>query len=322
MHRKLFVLLILFILPGISWAVKTQVKLIAGGDNQVRGNLEKVLTNVLNGVNRNHEIKSPLAEIRHNFTDEAFEDFSDLIKHTQLYASEKEYRTYLLKTQMGFYEVRDIKVRIFLGATEGLPYQNLVFVIDKNGRIVNVHFALKKHHYDKIIRPDRKLDDLRFREKILHFIELYRTAYNKKDLDFVRKTLSEDALIIVGLVVKTQKADVDYLSTSYLDEEKIEFIRMGKYEYLEKLSKVFKNNDFVRVLFDEITIQRHPQFNKIYGVQLKQRWNSSSYADEGHLFLLVDFFEPEEPMIHVRAWQPEKFTDGSVINLFDFEVIE
>jgi len=126
----------------------------------------------------------------------------------------------------------------------------------------------------------------------------------------------------VGHVVKTKKQDNDYLNKSYLSDEQIEFIKLSKSEYLERLKVVFQNNDFVRVLFDQININRHPQIDKIYGVQLKQRWNSSNYSDEGYLFLLVDFINEQEPIIHVRAWQPDKFTDGSTINIYDFEIIE
>ena len=183
-------------------------------------------------------------------------------------------------------------------------------------------FSVEEHHYQQIIAEGKKLEDLAYREKILHFIEIYRTAYNKKDLEFIEKTLSEDALIIVGYVIKTKKQDVNYLEKSYLGDEKIQFIRLGKYEYLQRLKKVFSSNDFVNVEFEEINIQRHPQFDKIYGVQLKQKWQSSFYSDQGYLFLMVDFMEEEQPIIHVRAWQPEKFADGSTINIYDFEVIE
>ena len=129
-------------------------------------------------------------------------------------------------------------------------------------------------------------------------------------------------MIIVGRVIKAQKQEHDYLENSYLSDEKLEFIRLGKYEYLERLKEVFKHNDFVRAIFDEINIQRHPQFEKIYGVQLKQHWQSSFYSDQGYLFLLVDFLKEDEPIIHVRAWQPEKFADGSTISIYDFEIIE
>ena len=78
----------------------------------------------------------------------------------------------------------------------------------------------------------------------------------------------------------------------------------------------------MRILFDAITIERHPAVSEVYGVQLKQRWNSSNYSDEGYLFLMIDFIDVHEPIIHVRAWQPDKFQDGSTINLYDFEIID
>ena len=319
---NLFTILFLFIYPAILSAVETKIILLSGGDDQYREKVETILTSVLNSVNNNHDNQIPLTKISPYFKEIAFNDFADLIKKTQLYASQKEYRTYLLQTSDGYFEVRNIKVRIFLGGTAGIPFQSLVFTLDPKGIIVNINFAVEDHHYQEIIQQGKQLEDLAYREKILHFIEIYRTAYNKKDLQFIEETLSEDALIIVGHVVKVQKQTQDFLGSSYLGDEKIEFIRLGKNEYLERLKKVFKNNDFVNTIFDEINIQRHPQFEKIYGVQLEQRWQSSFYSDEGYLFLLVDFINEDEPIIHVRAWQPEKFTDGSTISIYDFEIIE
>ena len=309
-------------MPLSSLAIKTQVILLSGAEEPIRYKVENTLTDVLNGVNKNYETNTPLEPIRHNFTGSAYDDFYDLAQKTKLYATQKEYRTYLIKTESGLFEVRNLKVRIFLGNTPGVPFQNLVFVVNKEGLIENVHFSIEKHQYQELIEQGRELEDLAYREKILHFIELYRTAYDKKDLEFIKKTLSDDALIIVGYVVKTKKQNFDYLDKSYLSDEQIQFVRLGKYEYLKRLEKVFQQNDFVRIQFDQITIQRHPQLKRIYGVQLKQRWNSSSYSDEGYLFLMVDFIQPEEPIIHVRAWQPDKFSDGSTINIYDFEIVE
>ena len=67
---------------------------------------------------------------------------------------------------------------------------------------------------------------------------------------------------------------------------------------------------------------RHHKIPEIYGVKLKQKWQSDSYSDTGYLFLMIDFINPDKPLIHVRTWQPEKFPDGSVISLGDFEIIE
>jgi hypothetical protein len=321
-HLYCLVFCIVFLLPFSAGAEETRVHLLSGGDEQMRRKVEVTLSAVLNGVNRSHEVQLSLDFLKVNFSDIAYEEFKNLVESTKLKAVESEYRTYLLATENGYFEVRNIRVQVSMGETKGIPFQNLVFIVNKDGLIASAHFAIEDHHYQEIIQYGKAVKDLAYREKILHFIEIYRTAYNKKDLNFIRKTLSDDALIIVGYVVKTKKRDIDYLNSSYLGDEKIQFIRLGKQAYIERLHKVFQNTDFIKVQFDEVNIQRHPQFDKIYGVQLKQRWNSSFYSDEGYLFLLVDFIEETEPIIHVRAWQPEEFADGSTISIYDFEIIE
>jgi hypothetical protein len=269
-----------------------------------------------------YEKQVSLAGIEQHFKAEAYKQFLEIVRRTNPHATQPEYRTYLLTTTDGYYEVRNIKIHVFMGTTEGIPFQNFVFILNEKAVIEHVHFSIEEHIYQNIIEEGKRLEDLAYREKILHFIEIYRTAYNKKDLAFIEKTLSEDALIIVGFVIKSRKQDLDYIKHSSLGDEKIEFIRLGKQDYLKRLRKVFKGTDFIKVQFDEVNIQRHPNFEKIYGVQLKQRWDSSFYNDEGYLFLMVDFIREEEPIIHVRAWQPDKFVDGSTISIYDFEIIE
>ena len=37
---------------------------------------------------------------------------------------------------------------------------------------------------------------------------------------------------------------------------------------------------------------------------------------------MIDYRKPEEPIIHVRTWQPKSFDeDGSFVSLYDFDVI-
>ena len=106
-----------------------------------------------------------------------------------------------------------------------------------------------------------------------------------------------------------------------LGQQRIEFIRRSKSEYIEALRSVFSNNDFLRVEFDSLRVVRDLQDEALYGISLKQQWQSSSYADTGYVFLLMDFIEQDQPLIHVRSWQPERFEDGSMITLQDFEII-
>jgi hypothetical protein len=60
----------------------------------------------------------------------------------------------------------------------------------------------------------------------------------------------------------------------------------------------------------------------MYGISVVQYYDSSIYSDEGYLFLLIDFSTPEEPMIHVRTWQPRQATpDGAQIGIGDIEIL-
>ena len=55
----------------------------------------------------------------------------------------------------------------------------------------------------------------------------------------------------------------------------------------------------------------------IFGVQLLQKYNSTSYGDEGYLFLMVDLRDKSRPVIHVRAWQSEKTELKDLVGLKD-----
>ena len=208
-----------------------------------------------------------------------------------------------------------------MGETRGNPTQEMVFLLTKDGVVENVRYAMEKHHYQQLIKQGKELEDFSFREKILHFLEIFRTAYNQKNIGFLETTYSDDALIIVGTVIQKDTTQPDMLEKSSLSDDKIRFIKLSKAEYIANLRRVFTRNAFVKVQFDSVDVMRHPKHDEIYGITLKQRWNSSTYSDEGYLFLMMDFINEHTPIIHVRSWQPDKFKDGSVVSLYDFELL-
>ena len=57
----------------------------------------------------------------------------------------------------------------------------------------------------KILKGKLSETDAASRRQILTYCEHLRTAYTTKDIDFLRQVFSDDALIIVGNVVKTTK---------------------------------------------------------------------------------------------------------------------
>ena len=72
--------------------------------------------------------------------------------------------------------------------------------------------------------------------------------------------------------------------------------------------------------FDEIKVIRHGANKDFYGVTLIQHWNSSTYSDEGILFLVWDFSNPYQPKIDVRTWQPMETEQGEIFTLNSFKI--
>ena len=175
-----------------------------------------------------------------------------------------------------------------------------------------------------IIAEHESVEDLYRRQVIIDFVENYRTAYNRKDLSYIESVFSDNALILTGKVIR-EKPKSDYAMRA-LSREKIVYQKRTKKEYISNLKKVFKSNKYINVLFDEVEVIQHPKLTDIYGVTLKQEWNSDRYRDVGFIFLMIDFQDEMHPLIQVRTWQPEKL-DGKVLareevfNLGDFDIV-
>lgn len=169
----------------------------------------------------------------------------------------------------------------------------------------------------KIIKGKLAETDATRRRQILNYCEHLRTAYTTKDIDFLYQVFSDEALIIVGNVVKSSKN-----SAKVEADGKVSYALHTKRDYLSRLSKVFAINKQVDVKFSEFRIVRHPTMDGIYGVSLRQRYSSDRYADDGYLFLLWDFRNASMPLIHVRTWQPSVTVAGSdgVVDISDFNL--
>ena len=157
------------------------------------------------------------------------------------------------------------------------------------------------------------------RRMILNYCEHLRTSYTTKDIDFLRQVFSDQALIIVGNVVRS--AD-NNSATGIEGDEKVTFSLKTKKEYLERLEKVFAANKKIDVKFTDFRIMRHPTMEGIYGVSMKQKYTSDRYSDDGYLFILWDFRNKSMPLIHVRTWQPTASVNGEkeIIGIRDFNL--
>ena len=155
----------------------------------------------------------------------------------------------------------------------------------------------------KVITGKLTEEDAANRTMILNYVEHLRTSYTTKDIDFLQQLFSENALIIVGHVVRPVPNREVQLPPQ------VTYNIVTKQHYIQRLRKVFAANKSIDVHFSDFAIRRHPTVPDIYGVTLRQRYRSDKYSDDGYLFLLWDFRDKTAPKIHVRTWQAA-FTDG------------
>lgn len=224
-----------------------------------------------------------------------------------------------LQNASGGYQVRNIPVIMEPRSGERYDddkYQEIVLNYDASGTISSICFALNSTMYKQIMRNNLEVTDLRRRALVIDFVEQFRTAYNRKDINFLEDIYSDDALIITGKVIQRRASD----GIMGLKPE-VKYSVQNKRQYLDKLKRVFQNNARLNVVFEEVKVNKHRSRNNIYGVKLVQHWNSGTYSDKGYLFLLWDFQDEERPQIHVRTWQPyDETPEESVFELADFKI--
>lgn len=201
--------------------------------------------------------------------------------------------------------------------------EDVVFHLDKTGKITSVAFALDKRSADDILCHKGDWSD-QSKQTIVNFMESYKTAYALRDIDYIDRIFSDDALILVGRVIKQapKKSELQMTNTS-----NVEYIRKSKGDYMRDLEKAFNSNEYINLKFGETTVKKAGFKNRttgkqmeVYGIQLKQDYFSQHYGDTGYLFLAVDLTDAANPLIHIRTWQPEKdVTDGSRFGLQDLQ---
>lgn len=244
-----------------------------------------------------------------NFTPEAIKDVELMWKTSAMSCPPVSIMSRCLKTATG-YQVRGIPVDM-IEADQEESRQELTVDFTPSGLISGVSISIDLQRYEEIMGQKESDLDYARRQIIVDFVENFRTAYNRKDIDLLNSVFSDKALIITGKVVK-EKPNSD-LTRMTLNNNKVVYIKQSKEQYIANLTRVFKNTKYINVKFDEIEVVQHPKYDDVYGVTLKQYWHTSGYSDEGYLFLMIDFRDADNPLIQVRTWQPYKNAEGQVV---------
>lgn len=200
--------------------------------------------------------------------------------------------------------------------------EDVSFTFGDNNKIENVAFGLGDMAEGGIFNSKAAWSD-DVREVIVSFMENYKTAYSLERLDYLRDIFDDDAVIIVGNVVKKHTANdrsTDGMSLSLNGQDVIKYNRYTKDDYITHLSRCFNRNDFINLRFTNHEIQWLDKYadRNIFAINIRQEYNSSTYADDGYLFLLVDMTDHKAPLIKVRTWQPNEVAINKLYNAGDF----
>ena len=193
--------------------------------------------------------------------------------------------------------------------------ENVVFRLNEDAKITEVAFGLEERATLDIMNNGSKRYSEEARQVLVSFLESYKTEYALCRLDYLDKIFSNDALIITGTLVKST-------GTGELKPklaQHVKYTRQSKSQYLKNLKRTMQSNEYINIHFADNLIYKSTG-KEIYGIQIKQDYFSSSYGDTGYLFLLLDLTKVDEPLVKVRAWQPDldpSIPDGR-LNISDF----
>ncbi|MGM9678687.1 MAG: hypothetical protein ACI3X7_02785 [Bacteroidaceae bacterium] len=201
--------------------------------------------------------------------------------------------------------------------------ENLVFTFNKEGKICNVSFGLGKVAEQDILCRNASWGN-EVKAQLMEFMENYKTAYCLRRLEYIKDIFADDAVIIVGRVTHRHggTTNIGERQVSQFGHDIITHNRYTKDQYLKQLERCFKNprNKYINVKFAENDIQTLKSFDghKVYGIQIKQLYDSATYGDVGYLFLMVDMTDPDKPQIKVRTWQPNETPMDQLYSSGDF----
>ncbi len=292
-------------------------------DYQLKSRIETNISQFLSACNE-AVMNGKRPNVNKYLDQEGREAFNEIWKASPISCTAANIEEICLTTPNG-YQVRNIPVYI-VAATDHGKREEITIDFTDSGLINDISFTIDANMYKEIMEEHESVEDLYRRQVIVDFVENYRTAYNRKDLNYIESVFSNNALIITGKVIHEMQKSDNVLRS--LGTERVIYQKQSKSEYIEKLKGIFNRNEYLNIIFEDVEVIQHPKLTDIYGVTLKQKWNASRYSDVGFLFLMIDFHDELKPLIQVRTWQPEKDKRGKVImtrdevfNLGDFEIV-
>ena len=271
---------------------------------------EKIMGKVIQAIRNKN-----FASVESCFTAEGKEMFEKLLKYGNARILEEPQLAYIRKGDETI--CRSIPMSFSFKNNTRKFVENVNFTFNAQKLISCVAFGLGEEAVSDILKRE---DYSEYARVILtQFLENYKTAFALKRLDYIQSIFDDNALIITGTVVKRTNYQNKEEQTRFLDNKIIKYNRYSKNEYIKHLERSFKSNEFINIRFaNNDIVKAGGSYGEVYGIQIRQDYYSANYGDTGYLFLYVDLNDPDNPIIKVRTWQPERDPNFGLYGLGDF----
>jgi len=248
---------------------------------------------------------------------------TEMCKYNQVEIIDNEYNYSINKTYEGW-EARTIPVYCNYPSLNQRGMEYLVLDFDGQGVLQDVNFSVFSGLYDNHVgkfKYDQHDNDeaYRHRQVLVKFLEKYRTAYLNRDIVTLNQIFAEEAIIIVGRVLREGESEHNYEYGKTELQPEIDYLEMTKQDFMVRQEQIFTQQQDICLGFSSCEFNQKNTEKDVYGISMRQQYSSTGYSDEGYLFLLVDF-KGDEPMIYVRSWQPSEWSENQLIKLANFRV--
>ena len=160
-----------------------------GIDNpSVKVKIENAASRILNEVNAAQNENRNLNFNVMGVNAQVQRSMSMLWENTPFVCIDDEIVEHGISTSSG-YQIRNIP--LMMKPTGERPfnedeYQEAVINFDKQGNVESFNLSISVNLYMNVVKSNLELTDLRRRQMILDYVEQFRTAYNQKDIDFLK----------------------------------------------------------------------------------------------------------------------------------------
>lgn len=257
----------------------------------------KIMEKVINGIKSRE-----YGEIKTYFTNDGWDMFDKLLHYGNArLIGDANFAFYAMDDNV---VCRSIPMSFSFKNNQKKFIEAVTFTFDNNMKIDAVAFALDSKAIADIFHNKLSKWSDKMKLIVASFLENYKTAFALKRLDYIENLFSDEAVIIVGHILKKKPYSGE--NNKYIENEEVKYNRLTKEEYINNLRKSFKSNEYINIRFTDNEVTKSQVGGELYGIQIHQDYCSSSYGDTGYLFLLVDINNTKQPTIFVRTWQPNR----------------